>query len=212
VTTLVRRESYAKELEQSGAKTVLGSLEDSETIIKHTIASDIVIHTATADHLPSVQAVIDWVNGHPAPVPKNTFYGLTDDRTIQDVQTVSARIDHRVNDALTISNRTSFSHSMTDARETAANAVLTGPLSSSTALTNGNYTSLPMSALYVRLASHDRVIENHSVDNDTMAHFKFDTGFVKHDLIAGVEVGHDSYTNQAYTRSGLPILSLIDPA
>ncbi|QQJ99801.1 TonB-dependent siderophore receptor [Burkholderia ambifaria] len=152
------------------------------------------------------------VNGHPAPVPKNTFYGLTDDRTIQDVQTVSARIDHRINDALTISNRTSFSHSMTDARETAANAVLTGPLSSSTALTNGNYTSLPMSALYVRLASHDREIENHSVDNDTMAHFKFDTGFVKHDLIAGVEVGHDSYTNQAYTRSGLPILSLINPA
>jgi len=94
------------------------------------------------------------VNGHPAPVSKHTFYGLTDDRTIQDVQTVSARIDHRVNDALTISNRTSFSHSMTDARETAANAVLTGPLSSSTALTNGNYTSLPMSALYVRLASH----------------------------------------------------------
>lgn len=61
VTTLVRRESYAKELEQSGAKTVAGSLDDSETIIQHTIASDIVIHTATADHLPSVQAVIEGI-------------------------------------------------------------------------------------------------------------------------------------------------------
>ncbi|OAP58163.1 hypothetical protein AYL99_07253 [Fonsecaea erecta] len=58
VTTLTRRENYAAELQQSGAKTVLGSLDDRDTIIKQTVASDIVIHTATADHLPSVEAVI----------------------------------------------------------------------------------------------------------------------------------------------------------
>ncbi|KAK5053151.1 hypothetical protein LTR84_002125 [Exophiala bonariae] len=62
VTTLTRRESYAKELEQSGAKTVAGNLDDSGIITQHTIASDIVIHTATADHLPSVQAVIEGVD------------------------------------------------------------------------------------------------------------------------------------------------------
>ncbi|RQR59646.1 TonB-dependent siderophore receptor [Burkholderia sp. Bp9125] len=152
------------------------------------------------------------LNGHPAPVSKHTFYGLTDDRTIQDLQTVSARIDHKVNDALKITNRTQFSHSMTDARETAPGSVLTGPLASSTALANGNYTSLPPSALYVKLVSHDRVIENHAIYNDTMVQYHFDAGSVKHDIVAGVEFGHDSYTNQAYTRSNLPIVSLLDPA
>src|SRR5260370_13464514 len=40
----------------------------------------------------------------------------------------------------------------------------------------GNYTSLPLSALYVKLVSHDRVIENHAIYNDTMVQYRFDTG------------------------------------
>ncbi|WP_027796687.1 TonB-dependent receptor [Paraburkholderia acidipaludis] len=155
---------------------------------------------------------VQSINGHAFAPSKSTFYGLTDDRTIQDVQTVAARVDHKFNDQFKLTNQTEFSHSLTDARETAPGAVLTGPLASSPALSNGNYTTLPLSDLYVKLASHDRVIENHSIYNDTMAEYKFDTGFVKHDVIAGVEVGHDSYTNQAYTRNNLPILSLLDPA
>jgi len=154
---------------------------------------------------------VQAINGRPFAPSKSTFYGLTDDRTIQDVQTVQARVDHRFNDQFKISNQTQFSHSLTDARETAPGAVLTGPLATSTALKNGNFTNLPLEDLYIKLASHDRVIENHSIYNDTMAQYKFTTGFLKHDMIAGVEVGHDSYTNQAYTRNNLPILSLLDP-
>ncbi|RQG99846.1 TonB-dependent receptor [Paraburkholderia dinghuensis] len=154
---------------------------------------------------------VQSINGHAFAPSKSTYYGLTDDRTIQDIQTVSARIDHKFNDQFKISNQTAFSHSLTDARETAPGAVLTGPLATSTALSKGNYTTLPLSDLYIKLASHDRVIENHSIYNDTMAEYKFDTGLLKHDLIAGVEVGHDSYTNQAYMRNNLPIVSLLDP-
>jgi catecholate siderophore receptor len=152
------------------------------------------------------------LNGHPAPVPKNTFYGLTTDRTIQDVQTVSGRIEHRFSDDLTLRNETQFSHSTTDAQETAPQKVLTGPLATSPALSNGNYTSLPLSQLYVQLQSHDRVIENHSIYNDTTLDYKFTTGPIKHDFIVGVELGRDTYSNQASTRNNLPIVSLIDPA
>jgi catecholate siderophore receptor len=151
------------------------------------------------------------LNGRPAPVPKNTFYGLTDDRTIQDVQIFTAAIKHKFSDALTLTNQTQLSHSRTDARETAPQAVLTGPLASSTALSNGNYTTLSPSQLFIKLQSHDRVIENHSIYNDTMLEYKFDTGPIKHDLIAGFEFGHDSYTNQAYTRNNLPIVPMLNP-
>ncbi|KAJ9608122.1 hypothetical protein H2200_007110 [Cladophialophora chaetospira] len=73
VTTLTRRENYATELQQSGAKTVLGSLDDSDIITKQTIDSDIVIHTATADHLASVEAVIAGI-GQRASQDKHTLF------------------------------------------------------------------------------------------------------------------------------------------
>jgi len=154
---------------------------------------------------------VQSLNGHPFAPSLRTFYGLTDDRTIQDVQTLSARVEHHVNDDLSLINQTQFSHSRTDARETAPGKVLTGPLASSPALSNGNDTSLPPEDLYVQLASHDRVIDENSIYNDTMVRYRFNTGPIGHDLIAGTTVGYDSYRNQASTRGNLPIVSLLDP-
>ncbi|TCK38970.1 catecholate siderophore receptor [Paraburkholderia sp. BL8N3] len=158
------------------------------------------------------------LNGHPAPVDTKTFYGFTNDRTIQDVQTLSARIEHRVNDNLTLRNQTQFSHYSTEARATNAAAVLTGPLGSSPALSNGNFTTLPLSQLFVRLQGKDRNINDHSIYNTTDVEAKFATGFVKHDVIAGVDLSHETYSNQSFTSTapGLPsntiaIVPLVDP-
>ncbi|SAK50866.1 TonB-dependent siderophore receptor [Caballeronia catudaia] len=158
------------------------------------------------------------LNGHPAPVDTKTFYGFTDDRTIQDVQTVNARIEHRFNDMFTLRNQTQFSHYSTDARATNAAAVLTGPLGTSTALTNGNYTTLPLTSLFVRLQGKDRTINDHSVYNTTDLQGKFATGFLKHDVLAGVDLSHETYSNQTFTATtpGLPsntlaIVPLVNP-
>ncbi|MGN6649363.1 TonB-dependent receptor [Trinickia sp.] len=154
---------------------------------------------------------VQSLNGHPFAPSMHTYYGLTDDRTLQDLQSLRARIDHKFSDSLSISNRTQISHSMTDARETAARAVLTGPLATSTPLSNGNFTALPLQNLYVQLQSHDRVIQNRTLSNDTMVRYQFNTGPLDHDLIAGTEIGYETYSNQAYIRNNLPIVSLIDP-
>ncbi|KAJ4204153.1 hypothetical protein NW759_014990 [Fusarium solani] len=58
VTTLIRRESLAHDFNARGVKTMLGTLDDQSTIQNQVVASDIVIHTATARHLPSVEAVL----------------------------------------------------------------------------------------------------------------------------------------------------------
>ncbi|CRG90693.1 hypothetical protein PISL3812_07738 [Talaromyces islandicus] len=58
ITVLVRRESAAASFHQLGITTTLGTLEDSAVIQTQTALHDIVIHSATADHLPSVQAVL----------------------------------------------------------------------------------------------------------------------------------------------------------
>lgn len=61
VTGLVRRQEHADGLKQSGASAVIGDLHDAELISSHVAKNDIVIHTATADDLPSVQAVLRGV-------------------------------------------------------------------------------------------------------------------------------------------------------
>ncbi|KAL4744933.1 hypothetical protein BDW72DRAFT_208624 [Aspergillus terricola var. indicus] len=61
ITTLVRREAARQAFNDLGVQTVLGSLSDKDVIAKQTAASDIVIHTATADDLPSVQAILEGI-------------------------------------------------------------------------------------------------------------------------------------------------------
>lgn len=58
VTVLARRQEAAQGLESLGAKTIKGSLRDSDIITKQASLNNIVIHAASVDDLPSVQAVI----------------------------------------------------------------------------------------------------------------------------------------------------------
>jgi catecholate siderophore receptor len=162
---------------------------------------------------------IPSLNGHPASVVgPSTFYGFTNDRTIQDVQTFSARIKHRFNDNVTLSNQTQYSHYSTNVQASNPAAVLTGPLATSTALTNGNFTTLNPAQLFVKMQGKDRVINDHSLYNTTELETKFATGFIKHDLLMGVDLSHETYSNQSYTATtpGLPsntiaIVPLLDP-
>jgi catecholate siderophore receptor len=84
--------------------------------------------------MAQAQAGVPALNGHLASVSKNTFYGLTDDHTVQDVQILNNTIKHKINDNLTIQNPTQFAHYVIDAQETAAHALLTGPLATRSAL------------------------------------------------------------------------------
>ncbi|KAI1204445.1 NAD(P)-binding protein [Annulohypoxylon truncatum] len=62
VTGYVRRQAHADQIKASGATdAVLGDLNDKPLITKHALSYDVVIHTATADHLPSVEAILDAV-------------------------------------------------------------------------------------------------------------------------------------------------------
>ncbi len=151
------------------------------------------------------------LNGHPAAVDTNNFYGLTDDRTIQRVATFDARLMHRFSDALSFHNQLRWGSYTTDARETGASSIVTA---AGTTLNRaqGNPTSLPLDQLYVQLGSHDRVIHDRALGDQAELEARFDTGAIAHTLVTGIELGRDRYVNQASSRSGLPLLSLLDPA
>ncbi|KAI1633353.1 hypothetical protein F4809DRAFT_623770 [Biscogniauxia mediterranea] len=62
VTAYVKRKEHAEQLKASGAsETVLGDLNDKALITKHSLDHDVIIHTATADHLPSAEAILEAV-------------------------------------------------------------------------------------------------------------------------------------------------------
>ncbi|WP_316156635.1 TonB-dependent siderophore receptor [Cupriavidus sp. BIC8F] len=139
------------------------------------------------------------LNGHPTNVDRNTFYGFTDDRTIQDIASLNAGITHKFSPNLRLRNQTQFNYVETDARETAPNSVGSVSARGFTPLTTS---TLPLDQLFVRLQSHDRKIRDYSIFNQTELTSIFNTGPVKHTLLVGAEVGHDGYNNQNYFRNG----------
>ena len=73
VTTLIRRESAAAGFHERGIRTVIATLDDKDSIQEQVAVSDIVFHTATADHLPSAQAVLAGIKQR-ASQGKQTIY------------------------------------------------------------------------------------------------------------------------------------------
>ena len=153
------------------------------------------------------------VNGRPTDVRRDNYYGTTDSRVVQDVTTLSARVEHKLSPTTTLRNQTQFSRYNIDSRVVAPNAIGTLNGNSFTALNTatGNATSLPLSSLYLRYSSRDRDLTDESLFNQTDVISKFNTGPFKHTLIAGVELGHENYNNQAYSRNNLPIVPVQNP-
>lgn len=143
------------------------------------------------------------LNGKPVDVDRDTFYGYTNDRTIQDIAAVSATIKHKFNPSLTLRNQTQYNSVHTNARETASNTPGTadaGGFHTLPGATPGS--NLPLSDLFVRLQSHDRNIHDSSLFNQTELTAKFNSGTTKHTVLIGTELGVDKYDNQGYYRNG----------
>ncbi|MBV8657985.1 MAG: TonB-dependent siderophore receptor [Burkholderiales bacterium] len=153
------------------------------------------------------------INGRPADVDAKTFYGLTDDRTVQDVAAIDLDVVHTFAAGVSLRNNLQYSHYTTDARETSLgpNPIITpsGVVLNKAA---GNPTTLPLDQLRVQLGSHDRHIVDGSLYNQTDFNWEAQTGAIKHSLLAGMELGHDTYENQAYSRNNLPTLAMINPS
>ncbi|HTK00415.1 MAG TPA: TonB-dependent siderophore receptor [Bordetella sp.] len=145
---------------------------------------------------------VQSVNGHPAGVDRNTAYGFHDDRTMSDIAMLNASVQHKFTPDTVLRNQTQYNNVRTSARETAPQSVGTLGPKGFQALPAGNVTNLPLDDLWVLQQSHDRVIHDESIFNQTELTTKFATGSVKHSLLTGVEIGHDHYSNQSYARTG----------
>jgi catecholate siderophore receptor len=142
------------------------------------------------------------LNRYPANVSPNLAYGFPSDHTDQFISMGGANIEHKVNPDLKLRSTTQFNYVNT-------NVVETAPQSVGTVSTSGTYTALTQSTpfgagpnLFVRQQSHDRIIDDITLNNQSELEAKFNTASLGHTLLAGIDLGYESYRNQAYTRTG----------
>jgi len=144
---------------------------------------------------------ISPLNGMPAPVDRDTFYGFTDDRTVSDIGLLTATVSHKLTPNTVLRNQTQYNDVRTNAVETASQGIGTVNARGYTPLPNAA-SSAPLETLFVRLQSHDRVIHDKSIFNQTELNTLIEGGSVRHNLLAGAEIGHDTYRNQNGYRNG----------
>ena len=151
------------------------------------------------------------LNGSFPDVARSNAYGYQDDRTISDVMALNAVVEHKLSQDAAIRNQTTFNRVLTNVRETAPQGlgtVVAGqgfvplPSTSTTAVPATVSSGLPLSELWVRQQSHDRYIQDNSVVNLTELTANVKWGSTKHNLLAGLELSHDTYNNQNAFRNG----------
>ncbi|KUJ11311.1 NAD(P)-binding protein [Mollisia scopiformis] len=89
IAGLVRRKKHADGISASGATPVMGDLNDKALISSQAQEADIIFHTATADHLPSVEAILDGISAR-AKQGKETIFIHTSGTSVLDDNALGA--------------------------------------------------------------------------------------------------------------------------
>ncbi len=132
-----------------------------------------------------------YLFGKPAPVDRNTYYGLNDRDFEKDrVHIASLKLEHALTDDIRLRNTLRFAYY---GREAAVSTLAI--LGTPTALT-------PLSTIRVNRAGAARDQEDTALINVTDALINFQTFGFKHTLVTGLELGRETSQIQRYTFAG----------
>jgi catecholate siderophore receptor len=137
---------------------------------------------------------IPWLNGRPAPVPRNSYYGYPNSdffRTNVDIGTV--KLEHDFNDNITVNDQLRYASYQRALRVTEPLILGFGP--GQDLVTPGT----PLSSILV--SRHDIALSSREtiLDNQTNATIKFPTGPVTHTVVTGIEVARQTSDPTRYT-------------
>ncbi len=143
---------------------------------------------------------VPWLFNGPAPVPRHDYYGFQNGnylRTYDDIGTVKA--EHDVNKHITIRNQSRYANYVRD-------VLITEPqIPTTVTLTT------PLSA--IQITRHEigvNSVESY-LDNQTDMTTHFETGFLHHEVVAGVEFGRETSDPTRPTWTNVPTTSLLNP-
>jgi catecholate siderophore receptor len=143
---------------------------------------------------------VPWLFNGPAPVSRENYYGFKNGnylRTYDDIGT--ARVEHDVSRRVTIRDQVRFANYVRDALITEAQ------------IPTGVTLATPLSS--IAITRHE--IGVNSVESyldeqlDLTAHLE--TGFIRHDIVAGIEGGRETSDPTRPTWTNVPTTSLLNP-
>jgi catecholate siderophore receptor len=143
---------------------------------------------------------IPWLFNGPAPVPHNDYYGFKNGnylRTYDDIGT--AKVEHDVNSHVTLRDQVRYANYVRD-------VLITEPQ-----IPAGVTPATPLSSIAV--TRHE--IGVNSVESyldeqlDLTAHLQ--TGFIRHDVVTGIEAGRETSDPTRPTWTNVPTTSLLNP-
>lgn len=150
---------------------------------------------------------LPFLNGVPANVPRDRFYGDTDDFYRQEANVFRARLDQTLTSWLTLRDQFVASETNIAARPTPYR-VCTAAIAAAAAPCPVAAANAPLAAITVQSDRRDREVDDDSIFNQLDLIAKFDTGSIGHQVIAGAEVGRDSTKNQGWTNTPRELDSL----
>ncbi|MGH9852397.1 MAG: TonB-dependent receptor plug domain-containing protein, partial [Blastocatellia bacterium] len=141
----------------------------------------------------ATQNVLANLRDQPAPVPRETFYGLKSrdfEKMRSDLATV--KIERDFNDAVTVRNQLRFGYSTRD-------SVTTAPRFASN------------DSLVINRNGPSWITEDKAWDNQTDLRARFSTAKIEHSLVAGLALTHENNLRQTRTVTGTPTTTLNNP-
>jgi catecholate siderophore receptor len=143
---------------------------------------------------------VPYLFGEPAPVPRETFYGLPHaDFERTDVHIATLRLEHVFNDDVRLRNTLRYAAYQRDHTITAPR--IAGSPAPGTAL----------SAITVNRGRPTREREDTILTNQTDTIVKFDTWRFKHTLVAGLELARETADSTTFTIGNTPTATLLNP-
>ena len=142
--------------------------------------------------VPATNNALTDFRDRPAPVPRNTFYGLRNrDFEKLDADLVTLKLEHSFNDSLSLRNQLRYGLSSRD-------SIATPP----------RFASNNSTAINRELRSW--LTEDDIWDNQTDATARFSTGTIEHSLVAGLNISREHNVRKTRT-AGNMLTTLLDP-
>jgi catecholate siderophore receptor len=143
---------------------------------------------------------VPWLFNGPAPVPHNSYYGFERGnylRTYDDIGT--ARVEHDVNKHITLRDQVRYANYVRDALITEAQ------------IPAGVTLSTPLSS--IAITRHEIGVNSLEtfLDEQLDATIRFETGFLRHNLVTGIEGGRETSDPTRPTWTNVPTTSLLEP-
>lgn len=137
--------------------------------------------------------------GKPAPAPRGNFYGFSDDFHKTWVNVGTVRAEREFSDAFTLRSQGRYAHYGRDFRITEA---LLAPGTTAS-------TPFPSVSLIRNMWSGDSTETMLVGQLDAL--INVNTGGLDHDLVTGVEIGHETSTPDFFNSLGVPNVNLLNP-